>query len=61
MNQCPLVNLVGIFKVSTLIYKTSYFKRMSEQQGKAADSFKSVMTVSDKSQIASYKFSELIA
>ncbi|XP_022243613.1 protein FAM200A-like [Limulus polyphemus] len=34
---------------------------MSEQQGKAADSFKSLMTVSDKAQIASYQVSELIA
>ena len=40
---------------------TSYFKRMSEQQGKAADSLKSLMTVSDKAQIASYQVSKLIA
>ena len=40
---------------------TSYFKRMSEQQGKAADSSKSLRTVSDKAQIASYQVSELIA
>ncbi|XP_013791861.1 protein ZBED8-like [Limulus polyphemus] len=33
---------------------------MSEQQGKAADSFKSLMTVSDKAQISSYQVSELI-
>ena len=32
---------------------TSYFKRMSELQEKAADSFKSSMTVSDKTEIAS--------
>ena len=34
---------------------------MSEQQGKAADSLKSLMTVSDNAQIASYQVSELIA
>ena len=40
---------------------TSYFKRMSEQQGKAADFLRSLMTVSDKAQIAFYQVSELIA
>lgn len=39
----------------------SYFKRLLEQQTKAANSFKSVMTVSDKAQTASYEVSELIA
>ena len=32
---------------------TSYFKRMTEQLWKAADSFKGIMTVYDKAQIAS--------
>ena len=40
---------------------TSYSKRMSEEQGKAGDSLKSLMTVSDKAQIASCQVSELIA
>ena len=40
---------------------TSYFKRMSEQQGKAADFFLSLMTVYDKAQVASHQVSELIA
>ena len=40
---------------------TSYFQRMSEQQQKTASSFKSIVTVSDKAQIASYQVSELIA
>ena len=40
---------------------TSYFKRMSEQQGKADDSLRSLITVSDKVQIASCQVSELIA
>ena len=39
----------------------SYFNRLSEQQTKAASSFKSVMTFSEKAQIASYEVSELIA
>ncbi|XP_067118749.1 zinc finger BED domain-containing protein 5-like [Centruroides vittatus] len=39
----------------------SFFKRLSEQQTKAANCFKSIMTVSDKAQIASYQLSELIA
>lgn len=39
----------------------SYFKRLSEQQTKTANSFKSKMTVSEKAQIASYEVSELIA
>ena len=34
---------------------------MSEQQQKTASSFKSIVTVSDKAQIASYQVSELIA
>ena len=40
---------------------TSYFKRMSEQLTKTANSFKSIVTVSDKAQIASYQVSELVA
>ena len=40
---------------------TSSFQWMSDQQGKAADSFISLMTVSDKAQIASYQVSEMIA
>lgn len=40
---------------------TSYFKRMSEQQTKTANSFKRLITVSDKAQIASYQVSEMIA
>ena len=39
---------------------TSYFKRMSEQLTKTANSFKSIVTVFDKAQIASYRVSELI-
>ena len=39
---------------------TSFFKRMSEKQPKAANSLQSIMTVSDKAQIASYQASELI-
>ena len=34
---------------------TSYFKRMSEQLTKTANSFKSIVTVSDKAQIAFYR------
>ena len=33
---------------------TSFFKRMSEQETKTANSFRDIMTVSDKAQIASY-------
>jgi len=40
---------------------TSYFQKMFEQQQKTASSFKSIVTVSDKAQIASYQVSELIA
>ena len=40
---------------------TSYFRRMSEQQGKTADSFKSLMTASDIAQVVSNQVSELIA
>lgn len=40
---------------------TSYFKRISEQQAKTANSFKRLITVSDKAQIASYQVSEMIA
>ena len=38
----------------------NYFKRMSEQLTKTANSFKSIATVFDKAQIASYQLSELI-
>ena len=38
----------------------SYFKRMSKQLTKTANSFKSTVTVFDKAQIASYQVSELI-
>ena len=40
---------------------TSYFKRMSEQLTETANSFKSIVTISDKAQIGSYQVSELIA
>ncbi|XP_014772618.1 zinc finger BED domain-containing protein 5-like [Octopus bimaculoides] len=40
---------------------TNYFKKLSEQQTKAANSFINKMTVSKKAQIASYQVSELIA
>ena len=33
----------------------SYLKRLSEQQAKTVNCFKSVMTVSDKAQIVSYQ------
>lgn len=39
---------------------TSYFKRLSRQQTKATNSFKSIMNVSEKAQIA-YQVSEMIA
>ena len=39
---------------------TSYFEGMSEQLRKAADSIKSLMTVSDKDHIASCQVSQLI-
>ena len=41
--------------------RTSYFKRMSEQLIKTANSFNSIVTASHKAQIASYQVSELIA
>ena len=40
---------------------TSYFKSMSKQLTKTANSFKSIVTVSDKARIASYQIFELIA
>eukprot|EP00106_Octopus_bimaculoides_P007154 XP_014774596.1 PREDICTED: zinc finger BED domain-containing protein 5-like [Octopus bimaculoides] len=40
---------------------TNYFKRLSEQQTKVANSFINKMTVSEKAQIASYQVSGLIA
>ena len=39
---------------------TSYFKRTCEQLIKTANSFKSIVTFSDKAQIASYQVFELI-
>ena len=39
----------------------NYFKRLLEQQTKAGNSFKSRVIISEKSQIASYEVSELIA
>ncbi|XP_029642487.1 zinc finger BED domain-containing protein 5-like [Octopus sinensis] len=40
---------------------TNYFKRLSEQQTKAANSSINKITVSEKAQIASYQVSQLIA
>ena len=39
----------------------SYFKKLLEQQTKQAVTFKSLATVSEKAQIASYEVSEMIA
>ena len=39
----------------------NYFRRLLEQQTKAGNSFKSILTISEKAQIASYEVSELIA
>ena len=39
----------------------NYFKRLSEQQTKAGNLFKSRVTISEKAQIESYEVSELIA
>ena len=64
MNQWSLVNLVNILKINSLIYKINpqaILRECLNNLQKQQIFLKSIVTVSDKAQIASYKVSQLIA